>query len=85
MTMTMLASSVGALIGESYMADNTGLTGLYAVEVDYPPTRRSAGATSPDRTEVLTALGEQLGLKVEPAKVQIPVLVIDHIERPTEN
>jgi bla regulator protein BlaR1 len=28
---------------------------------------------------------EQLGLKLKPAKAPLKVLVIDHIERPSEN
>ncbi|MGH9597622.1 MAG: TIGR03435 family protein [Edaphobacter sp.] len=34
---------------------------------------------------MFTAIQEQLGLKLEPAKEPVPVLVIDHIERATPN
>jgi uncharacterized protein (TIGR03435 family) len=32
-----------------------------------------------------TVVQEQLGLKLEPAKAPLDVIVIDHIERPSEN
>ena len=85
MPMAWLAASVGGLIGEEFMIDQTGLAGVYAVNLDFPPTRRSAGATVPDRAEVLAAIQEQLGLTVRRAIVPVPVFVIDHIERPSEN
>jgi uncharacterized protein (TIGR03435 family) len=34
---------------------------------------------------LFTAMQEQLGLKLEPKKTQAEVLVIDHVERPSEN
>lgn len=37
------------------------------------------------RPSIFTALQQQLGLKVESAKVPVDVLVIDHIEQPTPN
>ena len=53
--------------------DKTGLTGEY----DF------ALRCSPD--EFFTALQEQLGLKLESTKGPVEVLVIDHVERPSEN
>jgi len=34
-------------------------------------------------TSNLTAIEEQLGLKLEPAKNPVEVLVIDHVEKPS--
>jgi hypothetical protein len=45
-----------------------------------------AGADVADGPSLLDALERQLGLKVEQARAQIDVLVVDHIERsPIEN
>jgi len=40
---------------------------------------------SPMRQISSTALEEQLGLKLQPQKAKVPVLVIDYLERPTPN
>lgn len=44
-----------------------------------PPPPDASGAS------LFTAIQEQLGLKLEPTKAPIDVLVIDHIEKPSEN
>jgi len=38
-----------------------------------------------DAPELFTAIQEQLGLKLESAKLPVEVLVIDHVVRPSEN
>jgi uncharacterized protein (TIGR03435 family) len=38
---------------------------------------------TPDGPTLVTAIQEQLGLKLESTKGPVDVLVIDHVERPT--
>ncbi len=45
-----------------------------------------AGDAPPDAAPGLfTAIRDQLGLKLEPAKGPVPVLVVDAVERPSAN
>jgi len=72
------------------VVDRTGLTGSYQVAMHYDPAaaRRgpAAAAASPDAApDVFTAVQEQLGLKLQSARVERPTLIIDRLERPTEN
>jgi uncharacterized protein (TIGR03435 family) len=69
------------------IVDKTGLPGFYALTIRYEQRPSSLGvAPSPDDPpSVFTALPEQLGLKLEPATTAGQILVIDHIERPSEN
>jgi uncharacterized protein (TIGR03435 family) len=39
----------------------------------------------PVRPSFFTAIQQQLGLKLEPGKGPVETLIIDHIERPSEN
>ena len=51
-----------------------------------PGLESAASAGAPDEAaSIFTALTEQLGLKLESSRAQVEVLVIDHIERPSEN
>jgi uncharacterized protein (TIGR03435 family) len=87
-TMDRLVFSLKGLAGGEVL-NRTGLTGEYAVELHFAEPRSGpapdAGAAPGDWPEFLTALREQLGLKLEPQKSKVPILVIDHIERPSEN
>jgi uncharacterized protein (TIGR03435 family) len=70
------------------VTDGTGLQGLYAVSMTFAPPRNLAtaqDATISDAPDFFTALQEQLGLNLQAGKGMVPVLVIDHIERPSEN
>jgi uncharacterized protein (TIGR03435 family) len=67
--------------------DKTGLTGKYDFVVKYKDRWDSDRAPDdPDPKPPLDrALREQLGLKVDAAKGPIKILVIDHLEKPSEN
>ena len=68
--------------------DKTGLKGAYDFQVDWVHQGTAAAEgpeSAPAGPTVFTALEEQLGLKLVPAKAQEPIIVIDHIERPSEN
>lgn len=65
--------------------DRTGLTGKYDITLSLDMSPGPEGTRPDPVAVVMTALQEQLGLKLEPAKENIEVLVIDHVERPTEN
>jgi uncharacterized protein (TIGR03435 family) len=65
------------------LIDKTGLTGKYDFTLKFAPGR-SAPSDS-DAASIFTAVQEQLGLKLEPTKAPLDVLVIDHVEKPTEN
>jgi len=69
---------------ERIVVDRTGLVGFFDVELtwsDLPPGAPARG----DLPSLFTALEEQLGLKLEPTKGSVDVLVIDHVEKPTPN
>jgi uncharacterized protein (TIGR03435 family) len=83
----MMAGSAGRPI-----VDRTGLEGNYSVRLKFaregPLPGGPPGPPPPpteDAPSLFTAIQEQLGLKLEPTTMQGQVLVIDHIERPTEN
>jgi len=61
--------------------DKTGMTGYFQIQLAFSP----ADSAGPDSPDVFQAVQEQLGLRLVPAKGPVDVLVIDHIERPSEN
>jgi uncharacterized protein (TIGR03435 family) len=65
------------------VVDRTGLEGLYDLDVTFAPEGPGAGQS--DAPSLFTALQEQLGLKLDPENELVEVLVVDRIERPTEN
>jgi uncharacterized protein (TIGR03435 family) len=69
------------------MVDQTGLTGRWDFIIEFIPERPdgAAPATDIEGPTFIQALREQLGLKLESIKAPLPLLVIDHVERPTDN
>ena len=89
--MTMMALAVSlSLALETVITDETGLTGNYEVSLAYAPERSRLATRAPDadfgeRPSLVTAVQEQLGLKLESRRGPVPVLVIDRIERPVDD
>jgi uncharacterized protein (TIGR03435 family) len=71
--------------------DETGLTGTFDFTLEWAREPRAAAASdspapsAPAGPTPLEAVQEQLGLKLEPAKASLPILVIDRVERPSGN
>jgi uncharacterized protein (TIGR03435 family) len=77
------------------IADQTGLRGKYEFDVTFMPDDSMmggiasklppppAGAEMPP--SLFTAFQDQLGLKLEPTKAPVEVLVVDHVEKPSED
>ena len=80
-TMEDLASKLAGPTG-GIVIDKTGLgTRRFLYELKW--TSDGQGGTAGGGPSIFTALEEQLGLKLVPAKGPVEVLVIDHIEKPT--
>lgn len=85
LTLDMLVQSLSGLAG-GLVNNRTGLTGFYALTLTYAEPRLDpSSVTIDDAPSFPMALQEQLGLRLQPEKVTVPVFVIDRIERPTEN
>jgi uncharacterized protein (TIGR03435 family) len=98
-TTAMLVHILSSQLGRT-VEDKTGLTGSYDYTLQWTPDDAGMpmsgaggdgppgkGDTSPDAggPSLFTALEEQLGLKLEATKSTVEVIVIDHIDLPSEN
>ena len=82
----LLARIMGGEIGDRPIVDHSGFTGYFDVkDLTWAPLGDATAASTPDAPSLVGALEKQLGLKLVPAKDPIEVLVIDSIDRPTEN
>lgn len=92
LTLKFIADSLSAGANRGRpMTDQTGLTGTFDFTLEFTPeingplppgTTFQPDASGPSLEE---ALREQLGLKLESSKTTMEVLVLDHLERPSEN
>jgi uncharacterized protein (TIGR03435 family) len=73
------------------IVDKTGLTGTFDFTLEWMPEPDNAGApgaaVAPESQtpSFMEAVNEELGLKLKPGKATLPVLVVDHVQRPSEN
>ena len=88
-TVGLLARELAQQLGRVVL-NQTGLTGRYDLTLRWTPDDRPAplvnGAPDPSAPpDLFTAIQEQLGLKLESTRGPVPVLVLDHVERPSDN
>ena len=85
-SMEQVAATIGLFLDRP-VVDKTGLTGVYDYTLDISRidlARRAGDAVGAIGT-ALTAIQQDLGLKAEPGKAAIQMLIIDHAERPSDN
>jgi bla regulator protein blaR1 len=79
-TMSFLSELLTRQMGEM-VVDRTGLDGAYDFELRY-----AANDQVDDAPPLFSALQETLGIRLQPQKVPVELIVVDHVERvPTEN
>jgi uncharacterized protein (TIGR03435 family) len=92
-TVTQLAQSLTSSAAHDLgreVIDKTGIEGKYDVSLNWTRDTGVASAATDGNAQdsgpsIFTAIQEQLGLKLEPSKAPVRVLVIDRAEMPSEN
>jgi uncharacterized protein (TIGR03435 family) len=84
--MADLVTALTRLTGRT-VVDETGIKGAFTVRLTFSPDIGVAADPSADAAgpSIFTAVQEQLGLKLESSRGPVEALVIDHVERPSEN
>jgi uncharacterized protein (TIGR03435 family) len=73
------------------IVDATGLTGTFDFLLEFTPESKgptppgSNAAADPEGPSFQQAVQDQLGLKLQPRKGSMEVIVLDHVEHPSEN
>jgi len=92
--MSGLANYLQTLLGQ-VVVDKTGLTANFDFKLAWTPDESQAGkpgaqaglanAADPGGPSIFTALQEQLGLKLDATKGPVETIVIEHVEKPSDN
>ncbi len=82
MDMAQLTSALASTL-DRQVVDKTGLTGLWKLSIKWTPDNQPAADTT--GPSLVTAIQEQLGLRLESTKGPVEILAIDHAEKPTAN
>jgi uncharacterized protein (TIGR03435 family) len=84
--MSDLATALEGLLREPVL-DQTGMDGKYDIKLDFDQFELAGRQAPPDHQQppLMTAIREELGLKLDHQRREIPVIVVDSIERPSQN
>jgi uncharacterized protein (TIGR03435 family) len=88
-TMAQFAAILQRAILDSPVIDRTGLTGRYDFDLEWLPDETQFGGemhpSDSGKPGLFPALQQQLGLKMEAVRAPIETVVIDRVERPSDN
>lgn len=90
-SMPAIAEFVGVAVGRTgdiarRVVDQTGLSGLWDFTLEAAPPDQTLLKDGGAAGETLfEAIGDQLGIKLKPVRAVVSVLVVDHVERPSDN
>ena len=79
---TTLIESLSSRVSR-VVVDATGLKGNYDIDLQWAPD--DVGLDNARGPSIFTALQEQLGLRLKSSRAPVEVLVIDRVERPSDN
>jgi uncharacterized protein (TIGR03435 family) len=87
--LSLLATSVPTMTGLAAMprpvVDQTGLAGLYDFTLSWLHDPSGDDAIADNTANFRAALKNQLGLELKASRAPISFLIVDHVERPSEN
>jgi uncharacterized protein (TIGR03435 family) len=89
LSMPKLANQL-TLVTQRPVVDKTGIAGDFNYNIEFtpfspPPDFVTRGAPMVSGPSLFTALEETIGLQLEPTRVPVDFLVIERVERPSEN
>lgn len=91
-TMAEFVATLQHVVVNRPVVDQTGIEGRFDFQLTFapdggqfdgmplPPSNENSAAPS-----LFTEIQEQMGLKLEPVKTPIEIMVIDHVEAPSPN
>jgi len=82
-SLDLLAERLSTIVGR-VVVNQTGRTEMFDVDLEWTPDSGPSFGNR-DAPSLLTALGEQLGVKLDSSRAEAAVLLVESIERPTEN
>jgi uncharacterized protein (TIGR03435 family) len=81
-TLEDFSSALSSLVLHDPVVDETGIKGSFEINLKFAPNENEDSSLP----SIFTAVQEQLGLKLERAKVPVEMIVVDHVDRePTDN
>jgi uncharacterized protein (TIGR03435 family) len=93
-TIAQFASMFQRAVVDRPIVDKTGLSGRYDFDLEWTRDETQFGGliplapvdnSVPQKPDLFSALQQQLGLRLQPSRGPVDVIIIDRVERPSEN